>query len=406
MVAIKQIALFLWGVLPVYAAPVVDKRSGQVIPGKYIITLKPGASVSQVENHLSWVADVHARSVSRRDTTGVDKVYNINDFSAYSGSFDPATLSQIQNSNEVAAVEPDQVWTLSVQRSRATVTESGAPWGLGSISHKTANHSDYIYDSAAGTGMVAYLIDTGLNTAHVEFEGRGSLGYNAYPNSDFVDNLGHGTHTAGTIAGKTYGVSKKAKVISVKVFDTGSSSTSIVLDGFNWAVNDTVAKGTAGSSVISMSLGGPKSDAFNAAIEAAFKSNVLSVVAAGNDDSDASSVSPASAPNAVTVGAIDNTNTRAWFSNYGTVLDIFAPGVDVLSSWIGPNNNETDTISGTSMATPHVAGLVLYLKSLDPTGLATSVAVTKKLLSLGQQGAVTDPGSGSPNLLAYNGNGQ
>ncbi len=187
--------------------------------------------------------------------------------------------------------------------------------------------------------------------------------------------------------------------------DAAQSSTSIVLDGYNWAVKDAVAKNRAASSVLSMSLGGPKSDAFNNAVEAAFQAGVLSVVAAGNDDDDASFTSPASAASAVTVGAIDVTNARAWFSNYGKVVDIFAPGVDVLSTWIGPNNNETDSISGTSMATPHVAGLVLYLKSLDPSGLATTAAATQKVISLGLQGVVTDPGAGSPNLLAYNGNG-
>ena len=120
----------------------------------------------------------------------------------------------------MSAVEPVRVWELY-----DFVTESGAPWGLGSISHRAVNHTDYLYDSSAGAGTYAYVIDTGLNTAHVEFEGRGILGYNAYPNSKFVDNLGHGSHTAGTIAGKTYGVAKKASVVSVKVFDTGSVSS-------------------------------------------------------------------------------------------------------------------------------------------------------------------------------------
>ncbi len=114
------------------------------------------------------------------------------------------------------------MWSLSAPRPRGIVTESGAPWGLGSISHKAPNSTSYVYDEAAGAGTYAYIIDTGLNTAHQEFEGRGSLGYNAYPNSQFVDQLGHGTHTAGTIGSKTYGVAKKANLISVKVFDTGS----------------------------------------------------------------------------------------------------------------------------------------------------------------------------------------
>jgi oryzin len=175
------------------------------------------------------------------------------------------------------------------------------------------------------------------------------------------------------------------------------------MDGFTWAVNNITAEGRAAASVISMSLGGPFSTAFNNAVKSAFASNVVSVVAAGNSGSDAKSYSPASAPEAITVGAVDVTNTKPSWSNYGTALDIFAPGVDVLSCWIG-STTATSKISGTSMATPHVAGLVLYLKGLGGDAL-TSQGVTNEVVSLGTPGVVINGGSGSVNLLAYNGNG-
>jgi oryzin len=173
------------------------------------------------------------------------------------------------------------------------------------------------------------------------------------------------------------------------------------MDGYEWAVaNITATPGRAAASVISMSLGGPRSDAFNAAVEAAYQAGVLTVVAAGNSYTDASSYSPASAPNAVTVGAIDVTNTKPSFSNYGSLVDIFAPGVNVLSAWIG-STTATNTISGTSMACPHIAGLSLYLKSVE--SLESPGAVADKLVELATVGAVKSPGTGSPNLLAFNG---
>lgn len=149
-----------------------------------------------------------------------------------------------------------------------------------------------------------------------------------------------------------------------------------------------------------MSLGGSYSEAFNSAVEAAFEKGVISVVAAGNENADAGDSSPASAPSAITVGAIDSSNARAEFSNYGSVVDIFAAGVDIESTWIG-SPDATETISGTSMACPHVAGLVLYLKALE--SLSSPQAVTDRLLELATPDVITDPGSGSPNTLAFNG---
>ncbi|KAK4665202.1 Suppressor of the cold-sensitive snRNP biogenesis mutant brr1-1 [Podospora pseudopauciseta] len=397
------------------ALPVAKRDNAPVpIAGKYIITLRPGAAPS-FETHLSWVRDVHTRSLSRRDEFGIEKVYSALDFHGYAGSFDEETIAQIRANPDVSSVEQDQTFHLtyhlpSQPRHRQTglTTQKDAPWGLGSISHRAPNSTDYIYDSRgdAVDGYTAYVVDTGIRTTHNEFEGgRAIFGYNAYPDADSdEDNIGHGTHVSGTIAGKTYGVAKKARVVAVKVFDWGSSTTSIVLDGYLWAVNNIT---TPAKSVINLSLGGPQSDAVDSAIAAAYSAGILTVVAAGNDgrSSDNGWGSPASAPEALAVGAVDVENVRPSFSNWGPGVDIWAPGVMVRSAWNWDDDDYLE-VEGTSMASPHVAGLVLYLRSLEGGGQGGLVgAVVDKVRELGTKGVVKEAGRGSVNLLTYNGNG-
>ncbi|SPO03721.1 related to Alkaline protease 1 [Cephalotrichum gorgonifer] len=387
---LKTIGVLL-GALLGQASTAPAGPTAAVIADKYIITLK--SDVASVESHVSWAANLHTQSIQRRGA-GVDKVWSKN-FKGYSGQFDEQTIEEIRSNEDVLAVEPVAVWSIL-----ETITQTNAPWGLGSISHTTPDHTDYLYDSSAGSSTYAYVVDTGVYVGHSSLEGRATFGYNAV-DSDNTDRNGHGTHCAGTIASKDYGVSKKANVVGVKVLDaSGSGTTDGVIDGYEWAVNDITSKGREDVSVISMSLGGSYSAAFNAAVEAAYQAGVLTTVAAGNDDADAKKYSPASSPNAITVGATDIDNARAYFSNYGSVVDIFAPGVDILSTWIG-STTATNTISGTSMATPHIAGLVLYLKSLE--GLGSPKATTDRLIALATSGVISDPGTGSPNKLAYNG---
>jgi len=206
---------------------------------------------------------------------------------------------------QVESVEKDKIWSLY-----AITTQSSATWGLGSISHTSSGSTSYVYDSNAGTGTYAYIVDTGLLNTHSEFGSRAQLGYNAV-GGDFVDSHGHGTHVAGTIGGTTYGVAKKATLISVKVFQGSQSSTSIILDGYTWAVNDIVSKGRKAKAAINMSLGGDFSSAFNNAVNSAYSSGVTTVVAAGNESQDAKNVSPASASGCIAVGAIDSSWTYA-----------------------------------------------------------------------------------------------
>ncbi len=304
------------------------------------------------------------------------------------------------DSQQVEEVELDQEWTLY-----ALTTQSNVPHGLATISHRQSGSNSYVYDSSAGQGAYAYVVDSGVNIDHVEFEGRATRGYNAAGGQD-VDTLGHGTHVSGTIASKTYGVSKKANIVSVKVFSGRTADTSVILDGYNWAVNDIVSKRRQTRSVINLSLGGPPSTAFDRAVASAYQQGVLSVVAAGNENQDSNNVSPARAAQAITVAAV-NSSWQRWVwnaqqgSNYGTPVDIYAPGEDVLSTWIG-STTATNTITGTSMASPHIAGLAIYLAVLE--NLNTPAAVTNRIKALGTKDKVIGNVGSTVNLLSYNGN--
>ncbi|KAF2021469.1 subtilisin-like protein [Aaosphaeria arxii CBS 175.79] len=415
MIHARRIALFLGALLPaVLAAP--TPKSNDIIPGKYIITLKPGADADAVETHLNWVTDVHKRSLTKRNTAGIEQTYGISDWKAYAGEFDDATIAEIEANPDVALVEPDTVSWLPFTvdkdtketklEDRALTTQTGATWGLGAISHRSGSSSSYIYDTTAGEGTYAYVVDSGVLTTHNQFGGRATLGYNAVGGAH-TDTLGHGTHVAGTIGGSTYGVAKKTNLISVKVFAGREGTTSTILAGFNWAVNDIVSKSRTTKSVINLSLGGPASTTWTNAIAASYSQGVLSVVAAGNGDTNGnplpvSSQSPANAPNALTIAAADSSFRPATFTNYGAGVDLFGPGVGVLSSYIG-SNTATASLSGTSMATPHLVGLAVYLQALENPGSAA--ALTSRIKSLAVSGRITGTLSGSPNLFAYNGNG-
>lgn len=289
------------------------------------------------------------------------------------------------------------------------LTQDPAPWALGSISHREPGFTEYVYDSTAGQGNYVYVLDTGIRLTHVDFEGRASFGYNAAGGSN-EPVVEHGTSVASHAVGKTYGVAKKAQVIDVKVFDDKSSTTdSIILDGFNWAVDDIIAKNRVKVSVINMSLGGARTanSPWDAAIQNAFDLGILVVVAAGNENTNASTRSPASAPAALTVGNINKDNVRhndypGYGSNYGPAVKIFAPGVSVTGASVLSDTATVDT-TGTSDSTPHVAGLACYLRGLY--GPSSAKEVTQRILGLATKDVVVDP-KGSANLLAYNGSGK
>ncbi|KAH9886337.1 oryzin precursor [Xylariomycetidae sp. FL2044] len=372
----------------------------QPIPDQYIVTLKKGIDV---EEHMlgvtTFVANVADRGDVQVPELGVRKQWEIGSWNAYSATFDPETMMYIQDLEDVAFVEPNyQVYTAEYQ--------DDAPWGLASISHRDTGAKGYGYDDNAGEGTYAYLVDTGIRTTHQELvihqEGRAVRGFDVEGNPDFGDVVGHGTHCAGTIASKTFGVAKKATVVGVKIFDhKRRASSESFLDGFHWAMQDIAAHDRANKSVVSASIGGPRMEAINLALEEAYKKGVVSVVAAGNYRLDASLFSPASAPYAVTVGAMTPNRTLAKFTDFGPVVDIFAPGVHVKSLF---NSNDTATrfADGTSMSTPHVSGLLLYLRSVYPDKTGTPAESVELLKQLATKDSLSDT-KGSPNLVAFNG---
>lgn len=302
--------------------------------------------------------------------------------------------------------------------------EKNAPWGLARISHRNTlsfgTFNKYLYAAEGGEGVDAYVIDTGCNIDHVDFEGRAKWGKTIPAGDDDIDGNGHGTHCSGTVAGKKYGVAKKANVYAIKVLrSNGSGTMSDVVKGVEYAANSHAEqveaaqkgerKGFKGS-VANMSLGGGKTQALDRVVDAAVEAGIHFAVAAGNDNADACNYSPAAATQAVTVGASALDDSRAYFSNWGKCTDIFAPGLSIQSTWIG-SKYAINTISGTSMASPHIAGLLAYYLSLQPAidsefySPLTPKKMKDNLLKIATRGALTDLPKDTPNLLAWNGGG-
>ena len=304
--------------------------------------------------------------------------------------------------------------------------ESNAPWGLARVSHRDqlsfGTYNKYLYAAEGGEGVDAYVIDTGTNIEHVDFEGRAKWGKTIPQGDEDIDGNGHGTHCSGTVGGKKYGVAKKANIYAVKVLrSNGSGTMSDVMKGVEWAAEahlEQVAlakkgkrKGFKGSAA-NMSLGGGKSPSLDQAVNAAVEAGLHFAVAAGNDNADACNYSPAAATKALTVGASALDDSRAYFSNWGKCVDIFGPGLSIQSTWIG-SKTAINTISGTSMASPHLAGLLSYFLSLQPSkeseyGMAeiTPEKLKKNLISIATENALSDIPKDTPNLLAFNGGGK
>ncbi|KAH9888417.1 peptidase S8/S53 domain-containing protein [Cubamyces lactineus] len=367
-------------------APLVaEDHPHGTVNNSYIVMLKDGIEPALMQNHLNFLQTVHAQDSFSEMYEGLTHVYDAH-VKGYAGKFSEATIEQLRMMPEVEYVEKDQiVRTLEVERIEVEkhATQKKAPWGLARISHREkltfGTFTKYEYDTQGGEGVDVYVIDTGINVNHVEFEGRASWG-KTIPNDEDVDGNGHGTHCAGTIASREYGVAKAAHVIAVKVLGSnGSGTMSDVVGGVVWAAQQAQAKAQAAleefkktgktshkGSVANMSLGGGKSKALDDVVNKAVDAGMHFAVAAGNDNRDACNNSPAAAEKAITVGASTLGDERAYFSNHGPCVDVFAPGLNILSTYIGSNTSYT-TMSGTSMASPHTAGLLAYLLSLYPS---------------------------------------
>lgn len=362
-------------------APIIEARAGSVVPGKYIVKLKDGSADSVITKVLGKLKAEH--------------VYKGGKFKGFAGKIGAVDLDAIRLLPEVEYVEEEAIFTIN-----AVVTQTGAPWGLARLSSTTPGTTTYEYDDTAGSGTCSYIIDTGIYTAHTDFGGRAVWGGN-FVDSANSDGNGHGTHVAGTVGGTKYGVAKKTTLIAVKVLSaSGSGSTSGVVAGINYAATNSQTRSCPNGAVANLSLGGGLSTSINNAVKALVQAGVFVAVAAGNDNANAANYSPASEPTVCTVGSTTSADAKSSFSNYGSVVDVHAPGTSILSAWIG-STSASNTISGTSMASPHVAGLGAYL--LRKNGPQTPAALCAFIASSANQGVLTGLPSGTVNKLAYNG---
>ncbi len=309
----------------------------------------------------------------------------------FSGSFSGTAIADLARDPSVAYVERDQEMT-------AFTTQAGATWGIDRIDQRALPLSGTYSYAATGSGVRAYIVDTGIRTSHSEFSGRASVGFDAIGDGrNGIDCNGHGTHVAGTVGGTTYGAAKAVSLVAVRVLNcSGSGTTSGVIAGIDWVTANAIKPAVA-----NVSLGGGASTALDQAVTNSIASGVAYAVAAGNGNQagiaqDACKYSPARTPTAMTIGATDKTDRKASFSNYGNCVDWFAPGVGITSAWI-TSDGATNTISGTSMATPHVAGVAaLYLQG-NPT--ATAQQVRDALYAATTKGAVTSSKTTNNHLL-------
>ena len=301
----------------------------------------------------------------------------------------PAKAAQLRKSSKILWVEEDK--GVATQ----TTVSPTPSWGLDRIDQRTSTPTSSYSFATNGSGVSVYVIDTGIYTSHTQFTGRVRVGFDAFSGNG-IDCNGHGTHVAGTIAGSSYGVAPAASLIAVRVLDcTGAGSVSGVISGIDWAIADHVS----GPAVINMSLGAGKSASLESAVDRAYNDGITVVSAAGNSNVDACTSSPGgNKASGLTVGATTSTDARASYSNFGACLDLFAPGSGIVSAGIS-STSATATMSGTSMASPHVAGLAA--RFLSAATSASPSQVMTAIVSAATSDVVTSPGTLSPNKLAY-----
>lgn len=345
--------------------------------GDYIVLYAPGTNANEKAN------------AARKKRVGVRNTYG-NAVRGLAVTATPAQIEVMRRDPSVQLVEADSVV-------RAIATYSNATWGLDRIDQRALPLNGTYVDNGDGAGVTAYVIDTGIRPDHVEFTGRVAAGYTAVSDGNgTVDCNGHGTHVAGTIAGATYGVAKATRLVPVRVLDcSGSGTSSGVIAGLDWVAAQHAAGAPA---VANMSLGGGASSSLDIAVANLVNDGVTVAVAAGNSSADACTASPARASSALTVGATSSNDARASYSNYGSCLDLFAPGSGIASAWFS-SPTAVATLSGTSMATPHVAGAAAALLSRQPS--LSPAQVGSAITGAATAGVVADALTGSPNLLLF-----
>ena len=357
------------------------------VKGQYIVVLKQSAARLSGESGSAARVSTAAKNIASTHRANLIRSFD-HALRGFVVKADDAALTTLLADPRVAYVEEDGYVSINA-------SQSGATWGLDRIDQRALPlNSIYNYDTAA-TGVHAYIIDTGVLLTHSQFSGRIGNGFDAVTAGGSANDCnGHGTHVAGTVGGTTWGVAKAVTIHPVRVLGcNGSGTTSGVVAGMDWVAANRVLPAVA-----NMSLGGGASSATDTAVENLTGAGVTVVVAAGNNNASACNYSPARAPAAITVGSTTSTDARSSFSNFGTCLDIFAPGSSITSSW-STSPTATYTDSGTSMASPHVAGAAALYLAVNPS--ATPAQVTSAIINNSTQNRVANPGTGSPNRLLY-----
>ncbi len=354
------------------SAPLLAAAPGRAVQGSYIVVLKEGADPASV----AAVAGASPRHLYTSALNG------------FAATLNQGQLNALQHNPHEEDVEQDQLMQYAA-------TQSGATWGIDRIDQRARPLSGTYTYTSTGSGVRAYIIDSGINPSHTQFGTRAQISYDA-TGGNGVDCNGHGTHVAGTVGGSTYGVAKGVLLRAVRVGTCGSSlSTSDIVEGIDWVRANHIKPAVA-----NMSLGGGASSSLNTAVSNLINAGVYAVVAAGNSNTDACNGSPSGVAAAMVVAASTSTDAKASYSSWGTCVDLYAPGSSITSAWYS-STTATSTISGTSMAAPHVTGVAALYKATS--GDASQSTINSWLVNNSTANVITGNVSGTPNRLLFKG---